>query len=163
MMKSIVLSVVAAFALAPFEPRVAGAQERPEPDRARLEGDVRRGFARAVRERVGLTEDQMRRLAPLAQRHEQRRRALMLEERRTRLGLQSQLLAENADTAAVAGLLNELVALKRRRAELLEAEHRDLATLMTPVQRARYAALQEQVRRRVQQMRQDRGAGASAR
>lgn len=135
------------------------AQERGTavpPQRARLEGEIRRGFARAVRERVGLSEDQMRRLAPLTQKHEQQRRALQQEERRTRVALQLELRGGQPDTANVARLLDALLQVQRRRLALVEAEHRDLATVMTPVQRARYLALQEQVRRRMEQMRQGR-------
>jgi hypothetical protein len=135
--------------------------QRPEPpERARLEGEIRRGFARAVRERVGLSDEQMRRLAPLTQRHEQQRRALQLEERRARMALQAELLGASPDTTAVARLLDTLLDVQRRRLQMIEAEHRDLATVMTAVQRARYLALQEQVRRRVEQLRQRQAGGA---
>ena len=138
-------------------PQDAMAQNTPPPpQRARLEGEIRRGFARAVRERVGLSDEQMRRLAPLTQQHERQRRALQQEERRTRVALQAELRSERPDTATVARLLDALLAVQRRRLQTIEAEHRDLASVMTPVQRARYLALQEQVRRRVEQMRQSR-------
>ena len=137
-------------------PVYAQAPDASPPQRARLEGEIRRSFARAVRERVGLSEDQMRRLAPLTQTHEQRRRTLQQDERRARVALQGELRSERPDSANVARLLDALVGVHRRRLQMIEAEHRDLATVMTPVQRARYLALQEQVRRRVEQMRQGR-------
>jgi hypothetical protein len=40
--------------------------------------------------------------------------------------------------------------------QLLDLEQRDLATIMSPIQRAQYMALQEQVRRRLEQVRQRR-------
>lgn len=140
---------------------VALAQDagRPLPERQRLEGEIRRGFARAVRERVGLSEEQMRRLAPLTQQHEQQRRQLQQEERRTRIALQGELRSATPDTARVAQLLDAMLGVQKRRMQMIEAEHRDLATVMTPVQRARYLALQEQVRRRIEQMRQGPGPG----
>lgn len=134
-------------------------QQRAQPgqERARLEGDIRRGFARAVRQRVGLSEDQMRRLGPVTQRHEQQRRQLQMEERRTRMALHALLRDSSADSSGISQHLQTLVDLQKRRVQVLEAEHRDLATIMTPLQRARYMAVQEQLRRRMEQMRQRRG------
>jgi periplasmic protein CpxP/Spy len=136
-----------------------GAVQRP-PDsvgRARLENEIRRVFARAVRQRVGLNEAQMSRLGPVAQQYEQQRRRLQMEERDTRLSLRASLRNEQAaDSKQVDSMLQRMVAIQRRRLDLLESEQRDLATFMTPLQRAKYAALQEQFRRRVEQMRQRR-------
>lgn len=137
-------------------PRSAHAQAPQPPDRARLEGEIRRGFARAVRQRVGLTDDQMRRLAPLTQKYEQQRRQLQADERRVRMRLQTELRGASPDSAVVSHQLDSLLLVQRRRVQMIEAEHRELASVMTPVQRARYFALQEQVRRRVEQMRQGR-------
>jgi len=136
-----------------------GAVQRP-PDsvgRVRLENEIRRVFARAVRQRVGLNEAQMGRLGPIAQQYEQQRRRLQLEERDTRQSLRTSLRNEQgADPKQVDRMLQRMVEIQRRRLDLLESEQRDLATFMTPLQRAKYAALQEQFRRRVEQMRQRR-------
>jgi len=139
-------------------PRQAAPERAPDSaGRARLEGDIRGGFARAVRERVGLSDAQMRQLGPLSQRHEQQRRRLQLEERDTRTALRVAVRAyQPADSAKVGQLLQNLIDIQRRRVQLLEVEQRDLSAMMTPVQRARYLALQEQVRRRLEQMRQRR-------
>jgi hypothetical protein len=40
--------------------------------------------------------------------------------------------------------------------ELQAAEQQELATYLTPIQRAKFAALQEQVRRRVEALRRQR-------
>lgn len=138
------------------------AQQRPgqpPPARAQLEGEIRRGFARAVRERVGLNEDQMRRLAPVTQKHEQQRRQLQMEERASRMALQLAMRDSTPDQDRVAQELQRLLDIQKRRIALLESEQRDLAGIMTPVQRAKYMALQEQVRRRMEQMRQRRMMG----
>jgi hypothetical protein len=42
---------------------------------------------------------------------------------------------------------------ERERIDLTEAEQRDLAKFLTPVQRARYLGVQEQMRRQMDQMR----------
>ena len=126
-------------------------------NRARLENEIRRGFARAVRLRVGLTEQQMSRLGPVATRYEQRRRQLQNQEKETRVGLRTALRNEqSADSQQVNRLLGTMLDIQKQRMQLLESEQRELATIMTPVQRAKYMALQEQIRRRLEQMRQRR-------
>jgi hypothetical protein len=129
MRRALILLAVPAL-LAAQPPRQA--PQGQEPERARLEGEIRRGFARAVRQRVGLNDDQMRRLAPLTQRHEQERRQIQMDERRSRLALQAELMGATPDTAAVARLLDALRDVQRRRYQLIETEHRDLATVMNP-------------------------------
>ena len=125
--------------------------------RARLEMELRRNFARMVRQQVGLTDDQMRRLAPISQRYEQQRRQLQVQERDARVSLRQLVLgSQNADSAQVERQLQRLIDVQKRRVELLEAEQRELATFMSPIQRARFGAIQEQIRRRLEQMRQRR-------
>jgi periplasmic protein CpxP/Spy len=125
--------------------------------RARLEMEVRRNFARIVRQQVGLNDDQMRRLAPITQRYEQQRRQLQMQERDARVGLRQLVLGpQTADSAQVERLLQQLIGVQKRRVELLESEHRELAAFMSPMQRAKYAALQERIRRQLEQMRQRR-------
>src|SRR5712691_2290197 len=66
--------------------------------RARLEGQLRQRFALLVRNRVGLSDDQMMRLRPVTQKYEQQRRQLQMEERDTRLSLRTSLQAgQSAD------------------------------------------------------------------
>jgi periplasmic protein CpxP/Spy len=137
------------------------AQRVPTPgdsgDRARLEGEIRRGFARAVRDRVGLSDAQITKLVPITQKYEQQRRQLLSEERDARQSLRTTMRNEQtADTAQVDRLLRTLVEVQKRRVTLLETEQRDLATIMTPLQRAKFMALQDQIRRRLEQMRQRR-------
>jgi periplasmic protein CpxP/Spy len=146
----------------------AGAQEAARPGalaqrapdsvgRARLEGQIRQGFARLVRQRVGLSDDQMARLGPMSQRYEQQRRQLQVEERDTRLSLRESIRnSQTADAKQVDQLLLKMVDIQKRRVQLLDSEQRDLAMIMTPIQRAKYMALQEQFRRRLEQVRQRR-------
>jgi Spy/CpxP family protein refolding chaperone len=117
-----------------------------------------------TRRRVGLTEAQMNQLVPINQSFESERRAIQRQERVTRLALREALRDSSAaDQPRIAGYLDKLVELQRQRVELVAKEQRDLAGFMTPLQRARYTALQEQVRRRIEQMqRQNRLAGDTA-
>lgn len=125
-----------------------------DPRRAALEEEVRRRFAGAVQLRVGLTDDQMQRLGPLSRRFEEQRRQLQMEERETRLALQEAVRPGAApDSAKTEQLLARFFDVQRRRVQLMESEQRELAALMTPIQRARYLAMQEQFRRRLEQLR----------
>jgi len=127
--------------------------------RARLEGQVRREFARVVRNRVGLSDEQMQKLGPLTQRYEEQRRRLQMDERDARMSLQGTILGDAPpDSAKVNQLLDRLLDVQRKRLELLESEQKELATFMTPIQRAKYLAMQEQVRRRLEQLRPAPGA-----
>lgn len=130
----------------------AGAQER-----------VRQRVARLLRERVGLTDDQLRRLAPVSRSFEERRQSLFRDERTARQALRRELTATTPDQARVATYIDQLFALQRRRLDLAAEEQRELAAFMTPVQRARYLALQEHLRRRADEMRRRRGGRGGAR
>jgi hypothetical protein len=55
----------------------------------------------------------------------------------------------------VSALLDNALRLQKQRIALVEAEQRDLARFLTPVQRAGYLALQAQVRRRAQELARD--------
>jgi len=149
----------------------AAAQQLDQPatkdtTRALLESQVRQRFARAVRQRIGLSDDQMTRLQAVSSKYEQQRRPLALEERSTRLQLRGLVVDEqHADQKQVDALVSRMIDIQKRRIAIVEAEQRDLSGFMTPVQRAKYLAMQEQVRRRVEQMRDrgingNRGAGA---
>lgn len=131
--------------------------------RAQLEARFRRQLAQVVRVRVGLTDAQMARLAPVNERYSVQRRELQTDERATRIALQRALRAGTSDSTQVAALLQRLIDQQKRRVSLLEAEQRDLAAIMTPIQRARYMALQEQLRRQVEQRRGGGGQGQGRR
>jgi Zn-dependent M32 family carboxypeptidase len=150
-------------------PRAGAARQLPEDragNRAQLERRFRQTLYQVTRRRVGLSDAQMNRLMPINQRFETQRRAIQRQERETRLGLREAMRdSTNADQGRITSYLDKLVELQRQRVELVAQEQRDLAAFMTPLQRARYTALQEQVRRRIEQMlRQNRaGVDTSAR
>lgn len=145
-------------------PRAAGGRQLPDErgtNRAQLEREFRQTLYDMTRRRVGLTDGQMNQLVPLNQRFETQRRALQKQERETRLALRDAMRdSTEADQSRITGYLDRLMQLQRQRVDLLEQEQRDLAQFMTPLQRARYTALQEQVRRRIDQMLRQRRAGS---
>jgi periplasmic protein CpxP/Spy len=138
--------------------------ERPQgANRAQLERRFQQMLYQMTRRRAGLSETQMNQLVPINRRFEQQRRQLQRQERETRLSLRDAMRdTTQVDQARITGYLDKLVQLQRQRVDLIEQEQRDLAQFMTPLQRARYTALQEQVRRRVEQLRRQKGLGADS-
>lgn len=138
----------------------APAQPRPA-ERGVLEQRIQERVARVVQERLGLNADQMRALQATNRKFEALRRPLMLRERAGRSALREQIVAgERADQGRVSALLDTLLRVQRQRLDLLEQEQRELAVFLTPVQRAQYLVLQDQMRRRIDEMRQRRGPPA---
>lgn len=136
--------------------RAAGSAQAPA-RRQQLEQQLRRRMWRLTRERVGLTDAQMTRLSTTSQRFDARRRSINQAERAQRAALRKQILAgDKADQVSVSAALDKLHQLQRQRLDLQVEEQKEFATFMTPLQRAKYAALQEQVRRRVEALRRQR-------
>ena len=128
-----------------------GAQKQ---GRQQLEQQFRRGVARVVKQRLGLSDDQMSKLSRSSAQYEGRRRALFQQERAERLALRAEMQAgASGDQGKIAGSLDRLLQLQRSRIELQIEEQREYATFMSPLQRAKYFALQEQLRRRLEGMR----------
>ncbi|MBI2796027.1 MAG: hypothetical protein HYX65_04895 [Gemmatimonadetes bacterium] len=127
--------------------------------RMMLEQSIRRRFAEVVRNRLQLDNRQMQQLVDVNRKFEGRRRELNMRERDARQSLRGEVERDRqADNPRVATALQELLAIQKERAALLESEDKDLSSFLSPVQRAKYLALQEQLRRRVEEMRR-RDAG----
>ncbi len=123
--------------------------------RGQLEQRFRRQLEQVVRTRLGLTDSQMDQLRAVNQRYIAERRGLGARERQLRQALRAELQpGVAADQAHVGALMDSLLAQQRARLDLVQREQHDLSAFLTPVQRVRYYALQEQIRRRVERMRQ---------
>jgi hypothetical protein len=121
------------------------------PPRAQLEQRARQAYGRVLRDRVGLTPEQVRQLGAVNQRLAAPRQQLMREERAARQQLVQQVRLDSAaDQGKVSALLAQLDTIQHRRLDLMEQEDRALAEFMSPLQRAKYRALQELVRRRME-------------
>lgn len=127
--------------------------------RMRLQRQIRQEFTRAVRTQVGLTDDQMRKLAPINQKYVGQRQALARQERDTRMALRAELMKEEPDQAKVADYSAQLQEIPHKRLDMNDAEARELSTIMTPVQLAKFRALEERVQRQMNEMRGRRGEG----
>ncbi|HUQ84128.1 MAG TPA: hypothetical protein VM076_23460 [Gemmatimonadaceae bacterium] len=139
-------------------PARAGA---PAQGREGLERLLRERFADVVRRRLSLSDAQMRQLGQVNNRYERERMMLLREERQTRQALRAEVLAgDSADQTRIAELIDGALRVQRQRLDITEREQRDLAAFMTPLQRAKYVGIQDDLRRRVEEMRQNRRAGA---
>ena len=127
------------------------------PPRQQLETRLRQNLWRVTKNRVGLTDDQMTKLAQTSRPFDAQRRELATQERDQRLTLRREILAgQDADQQRIAAALDRVLEIQRRRAQLQIEEQRALGAFMTPLQRAKYAALQEQLRRRADRLRGQR-------
>jgi len=148
--------------------QAAPRQGAAAPNRLVLERQVRVRLQRVMRESLSLTDDQLTRLESAMLTFEGRRRELLREERQLRQALRDAIggsprapARTDVDEAMLASRLDSLVSLQRRRIELIEQEQRELATFLTPLQRVQYFALQENLRRMLEQRRN--GAGQPGR
>lgn len=147
-------------------PTTAAAQNRPltipqrgerrpftAAQRDSLEGRVRERMAQVMTRQLALSDEQSRRLGVVSQRLEPRRRALVAEELAVRAALRAQIAAgDSARDTEVMSLLERMLKVQRARVELLETEQQELASFLSPMQRAKYLGLEEQMRLRMQEV-----------
>lgn len=118
---------------------------------------LQRRVHEVVQQTLGATGDQMKQLVEVNRRYEGERRALNQRDREARQAIRAEVLREaDADQDKVSRMLDELIDVQRQRLEMFAREQRDLARFLTPVQRAKYATLQERLRKKVDQLRQQR-------
>ena len=136
------------------------AQQQPNPRRQALQRQVREAFAKVVRKQLNLNDEQMQSLQRVDTKFEQRRRGLLREERQARLDLLAAMAdSTSPDQSRIAKQLDALIQAQRARADLLEAEQKELSTFLTPLQRAKYLAVKERLNRRLQQLVQGDSVG----
>lgn len=127
--------------------------QQPGARRQALEDRFRQRSAELVRRRLQLTDDQAARLQAANRQFEQQRMGLLARERELRRELRQQLMAgANANETRVGELLDQTIKLQRQRLEVAENEQRELSTFLKPIQRARYFGLQNEMRRRMQEL-----------
>lgn len=150
-------------------PRAAGRMGRGGRGGGRVEADamtprqqalakqVRQAFSGVVRKQLNLSDDQVKRLDATDLRFQKERNEVGRDERDARVALKNALedTTSTPDQAKVDEYMSRLVKAQHRRADILEAEQKELSGFLTPVQRAKYFALRDQFTRRVAAMGQD--------
>ena len=130
-------------------------------NRAMLERQVHQRFAQVLKNQIGATDAQITRVLEINAAFATRRRELLQQERTVRMALRQQInAADTTQQGQVAGLLDRMLAAQRQRIDLLEQEQRELSTVLTPIQRAAYFGLEEQLRLRIEGMGGPGGRGA---
>jgi len=130
--------------------RKAEAAATTPAERQLAERRVRQAFNGVVRRRLGLDDQKMKLWQQTQTKFERQRRMLNAQEHQARLDLKAAMQdSSGRDQAKIAQSLDQLVSAPRRRAELLEAEQKELSSFLTPLQRAQYLVLQEQLTRRL--------------
>ena len=144
----------------PGRPAREAQQGQGEPALAR---QFRQRLAEVVRRRLNLNDAQMRQLGEVNDRFERERMRLLRDERQMRQTLRAEVLAgDSADQSKVAALLDRALDIQRQRLDLVRREQRELSVFLTPVQRAMYVGIQDDLRRRLEEFRQQRRPGAPA-
>ncbi len=125
----------------------------PQGNRTALEQQFRERTARLVQQRLGLSDAQLGKLEQTNARFAPQLRQLAAQERDIRGQLRQEMTAGNsANQQHVSDLLDAALRLQRQRLTIVEAEQKELAGFLTPVQRARYIALQSQFGKRAQEL-----------
>jgi hypothetical protein len=136
----------------------ANAQPVKEPvttkaSRPALEQQFRERVAKLTQNRVGLNDAQMAQLEQSNARFAPQLAQVAAQERQTRQQLRLEMTsAGEPNQQHVSDLLDASLRLQKQRIGIIEEEQKDLARFMNPVQRARYIALQQQFRRRAQEL-----------
>jgi protein CpxP len=129
-------------------------------NRPALEQQFRERVAQLTKNRVGLTDAQMAQLEQSNARFAPQLSQVATQERETRRQLRQEMTSGGqANQQKVSDLLDASMRLQKQRIAIVESEQKELALFMTPVQRARYIALQQQFRRRAQELDRQNGGG----
>jgi protein CpxP len=158
------LAIIAFVAVVPGSPLAAQRVDRlparagaPVQERGGLERQFRERLAEVVRRRLNLNDAQMRQLGQVNDRFERQRMLLLRDERQVRQALRAEVLAgDSANQSRVSDLLDQALKIQQRRLDLTSQEQHDLSAFMTPVQRAMYFGIQDDLRRRMEELRQNR-------
>jgi Spy/CpxP family protein refolding chaperone len=154
---------VLALAAMPIVPAAAQEAGAPAPQRGPLEQRLRQRLGAIVRQQLGLDDAQARQLGEVSGRYERERRDLALRERELRQQLRDELQGgDQANQDRVSRALDRMLEVQRTRLDIVQREQKDLAKFLTPVQRAKYLVLQDQVRRRLEEARRARDGDAPA-
>jgi len=128
-------------------------------NRPALEQQFRERVARLTQDRVGLTDAQMAQLEQSNARFAPQLSQVAAQERETHRQLRLEMTSGGQPNQQhVSDLIDASLQLQKQRIAIVEAEQKELGRFMTPVQRARYIGLQQQFRRRAQELAGQNGA-----
>jgi Spy/CpxP family protein refolding chaperone len=155
MMKQFLVVLALGLGLAP---QLAAQEDTASAERLRAQIEER--FSQHVQDKLQLTPDQAAKLRASQERFGTQRRTLLRQQLERRRALEDQMqpgVAANADS--VKRLMDGMQAGRAQMLKIEQDEDREMAGYLTPVQRARYQQMREQLMRRVTEMRAQRRGG----
>lgn len=138
-------------------PTVLPAQGAPGERAEQLRERIERMFANRLRQDLGLGEAEAQQVGGVLAEWGDTRRQLEQEERTLRRALDGQLrpgVAANSDS--LTRLIDRLLQNRVEYAESFQGEMRAMAPLLTPVQRAQFLRLRDQLLQRVRELQEQR-------
>ncbi len=148
-----------ALLLAAAAPLAAQDDTAPE-DGARaqaLRREIEDRFAQRVKERLGLTDEQLAKLRATSATYGARRRELQARERSLRRALAGQLRpGVAADQDSVARLTSSLMDVRSAYAQTFRDEDREMSRYLNPVQRSQIFVMRERLAQRVREVSEQR-------
>lgn len=125
--------------------------------RADLEQRVRARFGQMVKERLGLTDEQSKRLGQVVQGFQDDRMQLQRSEAAVRGRVQTLLREANPPDQEARELMRQMASLREQEERLSAQEEDSLLTVLTPSQLLRFYVLREQMGQRIRQLRRGQG------
>ncbi len=111
---------------------------------------MRERMTQMLKERVGLTDQQITKLQETRKKYAEKHRVLADQARDIRMGLRDEMMRpDSARASQLTALLDRETALGRTRLELREAEQKELATFLSPIQRVKLGAAAGMMRQRM--------------
>jgi Spy/CpxP family protein refolding chaperone len=121
--------------------------------RAQLEQRFHEKSFQIVRKKLDLSDQQMRKLRTVNDRIAPRRRDLGRQAAEVQRSLRAEVAkGPSADQNKVAQLMDKANALREQQTALNQQEQKELSGFLTPVQRAKYVAIQSELRQRIQHL-----------
>ena len=125
-----------------------------------MQNRFRERLGQLVKTQLGLTDAQYQKVVAVNAKYESQRFTLMQQERELRITIRDEVLrGDQADQKRIERLIGEMFKVQQQRLDILQNEQKDLSAFLTPLQRAKYLGIQEQVRKRLQKMREEGGGG----
>ena len=141
--------------------RLSAQDPAPDPARAQeLRRELELRFAARLKQELALTDEQDVKVRAVMGAYADRRRALEAQERALRQALTQQLRpGVAADADSVGKLVDVISAGRTSYAQLVQAEMKELGTVLTPIQRGQLFLLRDRLLQRAMELRQQRVQG----
>ena len=123
------------------------------PDREQLEQRIRAQMGRMLQQRLGLEETQAEELSQVVRGFENQRQELARSEEAARRRVEALMLDGNADQEEARGLIERIMELRARDAELFEQEQEAIMAVHDPTQVLELQAFREEIGRRIRVLR----------